>query len=91
MGGLCVVSILIRRNVSIKIKPDNSGGGILHLQCISLINLHVYRSRISICGLPRQKQAKFENKKMELAIPPDRVDVNLSFSERIIHLHVPHV
>ena len=32
---------------------------------------------------------KSENKKMELAIPLDRVDVYLSFSERIIHL--PHV
>ena len=32
---------------------------------------------------------KSENKKMELAIPLDRLDVNLSFCERIIHL--PHV
>ena len=42
-----------------------------------------------ICGFPRQNQAKVVNKKMELAIPLDRVDVYLSFSERIIHL--PHV
>ena len=42
-----------------------------------------------VCGLPNKTRLKSENMKMELAIPLDRVDVNLSFSERIIHL--PHV
>ena len=42
-----------------------------------------------IVWLPRQNQAKVGKLKMEMAIPLDRVDVYLSFSERIIHL--PHV
>ena len=41
-------------------------------------------------GLPRQNQAKVGKEKMELAIPLDRVDVYLSFSERIIHLLHPY-
>ena len=40
-------------------------------------------------GFHDKTRLKSENKKMELAIPLDRVDVYLSFSERIIHL--PHV
>ena len=40
-------------------------------------------------GFHDKTRLKLENKKMELAIPLDRVDVNLSFSERIIH--PPHV
>ena len=40
-------------------------------------------------GFHDKTRLKSENKKMELVIPLDRVDVYLSFSERIIHL--PHV
>ena len=40
-------------------------------------------------GFHDKTRLKSENKKMEIAIPLDRVDVYLSFSERIIHL--PHV
>ena len=40
-------------------------------------------------GFHDKTRLKLENKKMELAIPLDRVDVYLSFSERIKHL--PHV
>ena len=42
-----------------------------------------------VWGLPQQNLAKVGKLKMELAIPLDRGDVYLSFSERIIHL--PHV
>ena len=37
-------------------------------------------------GFHDKTRLKSENKKMELAIPLDRADVYLSFSERIIHL-----
>ena len=40
-------------------------------------------------GFHDKTRLKSENKKMELAITLDRVDFNLSLSERIIHL--PHV
>ena len=40
-------------------------------------------------GFHDKTRLKSANKKMELAIPMDRVDVYLSLSERIIHL--PHV
>ena len=40
-------------------------------------------------GFHYKTRLKSENKKMELAISMDRVDVYLSFSVRIIHL--PHV
>ena len=40
-------------------------------------------------GFHDKIRLKSENKKMELAIPLDRVDVYLSFSERIIDF--PHV
>ena len=40
-------------------------------------------------GFHDKTRLKSENKKMELAIPLAGVDVNISFSERIIHL--PHV
>ena len=40
-------------------------------------------------GFHDRTRLKSENKKMELAITLERVDVYLSFSERIIHL--PHV
>ena len=37
-------------------------------------------------GFHDKTRLKSENEKMELAIPLDRVNVYLSFSERIIHL-----
>ena len=40
-------------------------------------------------GFHDKTRLKLENKKMELAIPLDRVDFYFSLSERIIHL--PHV
>ena len=41
-------------------------------------------------GFHDKTRIKSENEKMELAIPLDRVDVYLSFSERIIHLPHPY-